>query len=304
MRLSITHQTTYAYGVPVESSHHLAHLTPPNGPSQQVESHVIELDPVPPEACDTRTDAFGNLVTQWFYPHSHPSLCVTAHSVVRTRGLAQVASAMTCAQAIQATQAVVPSPAGDWAMFTQPSAHVPRHAELGHFARPDFDPERRLTDAAVALMQRMHTQLVYDNTSTGVDTPALQALQAGRGVCQDFAHIMLGGFRQMGLAACYVSGYVLTQPAPGQARLIGADASHAWVALYVPGLLDHPSSGWLHLDPTNARHGWGSPGIDYVELARGRDFADVSPLRGVLRGGDSSPPRVNVTVMPLGDPAH
>jgi transglutaminase-like putative cysteine protease len=178
---------------------------------------------------------------------------------------------------------------------------VPRHAELGYFARPDFDPERPLTEAALAMMHRMHGQLVYDITSTHVDTPALEALQSGRGVCQDFAHIMLAGLRQMGLAACYVSGYLLTHPAPGQRRLIGADASHAWVALYVPGLDEHASRGWLHLDPTNARHGWGSPGTDYVELARGRDFADVSPLRGVLRGGDASAPQVSVTVLPLDD---
>lgn len=302
MQLSITHQTTYVYGVPVESSHHLAHLTPPDGPTQQVKSHAIELDPKPPQGCDTRTDVFGNRVTQWFYPQSHPALCVTARSVVQTRELAQAVSALTCADAIQATRDVGHSHFCDWALFSQPSAHVPRHPELGHFARPDFEPARPLTEAAVALMHRMHTQLIYDNTSTGVDTPALQALQARRGVCQDFAHIMLGGLRQMGLSAGYVSGYLLTQPAPGQARLIGADASHAWVALHVPDLTDHPSRGWLHLDPTNARHGWGSPGTDYVELARGRDFADVSPLRGVLRGGDASPPRVHVTVMPMDHP--
>ena len=113
------------------------------------------------------------------------------------------------------------------------------------------------------------------------------------------AHIMLAGLRQMGQAACYVSGYLLTHPPPGQARLRGADASHAWVALHIPHLNDHPSRGWLHLDPTNARYGWGSPGADYVVLARGRDFSDVSPLRGVLRGGSDSSPRVSVHVEPI-----
>jgi transglutaminase-like putative cysteine protease len=107
---------------------------------------------------------------------------------------------------------------------------------------------------------------------------------------------MLAGLRGNGMAACYVSGYLLTQPAPGQLRVIGGDASHAWVALYVPGLDHHPSRGWLHLDPTNQRHGWGSPGEDYVVLAMGRDFSDVSPLRGILRGGDASAPQVDVAV--------
>jgi transglutaminase-like putative cysteine protease len=145
-------------------------------------------------------------------------------------------------------------------------------------------------------MHRMHTELTYDHQSTHVDTPALIALQARRGVCQDFAHIMLAGLRLMGLSACYVSGYLLTQAAPGQARMLGADASHAWVALHVPGLQDHPSGGWLHLDPTNDRQGWGSPGEDYVIVAVGRDFADVSPLRGVLQGGDAAAPQVRVSV--------
>ncbi len=299
MRLSVTHQTTYHYGVPVESSHHMAHLTPPQAATQQILSHAIEIDPMPLQPAHTRTDVFGNTVTQWAMPHSHTQLSVTAHSCVETQILNPADSALTCEQAAHATQSAGLSQSGEWPLFAHPSARVPRHPDLGHFARPDFDPERPLPEAAVAFMLRMHKQLVYDSGSTRVDTPAVHALRAGRGVCQDFAHIMLAGLRQMGHAACYISGYLLTQAAPGQARLIGADASHAWVALYVPGLDDHASRGWLHLDPTNARHGWGSPGQDYVELARGRDFADVSPLRGVLRGGDASPPQVSVTVMPL-----
>jgi transglutaminase-like putative cysteine protease len=303
MRLSITHQTAYRYGVAVESSHHLAHLTPPNRSTQQVDSHAIDIDPVP-NARDTRTDVFGNQVTQWSLPESHLALCVTARSVVQTASLPKAHIDLSCAQAALATQSGCLAPVQPWALFAHPSARAPRGAELGHFARPDFAPDRPLVEAAVALMHRMHRDLVYDSSSTSVDTPALEALKAARGVCQDFAHIMLAGLRQMGLAACYVSGYLLTHPAPGQPRLIGADASHAWVGLYVPGLAAHASGGWLHLDPTNARYGWGSPGLDYVELARGRDFADVSPLRGVLRGGDASPPQVSVTVLPLDESAN
>ena len=299
MRLSITHQTLYDYGVPVESSHHMAHLTPPGTATQDVVSHGIEIEPIPDHPAHTRTDVFGNTVTQWALPHPHTRLNVTARSCVDTRAIEAAHSTLSCEQAARITQQGGLSRAGEWPLFAHPSSRVPRHADLGHFARADFAPERPLMEAAVGFMLRMNAQLVYDSSSTRVDTPALQALKAGRGVCQDFAHIMLAGLRQMGHAASYVSGYLLTQAAPGQPRLIGADASHAWVALYVPGLEGHASRGWLHLDPTNARHGWGSPGTDYVELARGRDFADVSPLRGVLRGGDASPPRVSVTVMPM-----
>lgn len=298
MQLSITHQTAYAYGVPVESSHHMAHLTPCDTPTQNVLSHGIDIDPAPSSPCHSRPDLFGNTVTHWALPHSHTHLTVTARSQVETRALEPAHTTLTCEQAARATQSAGLSVAGEWPIYIHPSVRAPRDAELGHYARPDFIAERPLIEAAVSFMRRMNAGLTYDSTSTHVDTPASQALQAGRGVCQDFAHIMLSGLRQMGHAARYVSGYLLTQPAPGQPRLMGADASHAWVALYVPGLDDHASGGWLHLDPTNARHGWGSPGVDYVELAHGRDFDDVSPLRGVLRGGDGSLPKVSVTVLP------
>ncbi len=301
MRLSITHQTTYRYGTAVDSSHHLAHLTPFEGPTQEVLSCELLIEPAPAQA-HTRTDAFGNTVTHWFLPDPHTRLMVRARSCVQTRTIDPAPVRLTCAQAAELTQNIGLTQAVLWPIFAHPSMRAPRHPDLGHFARPDFAPERPLIEAAISFMHRMHTALTYDSTSTQVDTPAWQALQAGRGVCQDFAHIMLAGLRQMGLAACYVSGYLLTQPAPGQARLIGADASHAWVALRVPGLDAHESQGWYHLDPTNARHGWGSPGTDYVALARGRDFDDISPLRGVLRGGDSSPPEVSVSVQPQEQP--
>jgi transglutaminase-like putative cysteine protease len=281
----------------------MAHLTPPSNATQHVLSHAIDIEPVPSHPAHTRTDVFGNAVTQWAMPHPHTQLNVTARSCVETRAIDAANCTLSCEQAARITQQGGLSRTGEWPLFAHPSSRVPWHADLGYFARSDFDPERPLQAAAVGFMLRMNAQLVYDSGSTRVDTPAVQALKAGRGVCQDFAHIMLAGLRQMGHAACYISGYLLTHPAPGQPRLIGADASHAWVAVYVPGMDDHASRGWLHLDPTNARHGWGSPGTDYVELARGRDFADVSPLRGVLRGGDASPPQVSVAIVPMSQAA-
>ncbi len=118
-------------------------------------------------------------------------------------------------------------------------------------------------------------------------------------MCQDFAHILIACLRSLGLPARYVSGYLLTHPPEGKERLVGSDASHAWAAVYVPAARAHASGGWLHLDPTNNRWGWGSPGEDYVQVAHGRDFADVSPLRGILQGGASHSLQVGVTVEPL-----
>jgi transglutaminase-like putative cysteine protease len=183
--------------------------------------------------------------------------------------------------------------------FVFGSHHAPVHEAFLAYARPSFSPGRALMQAAQELTARMHRDFRYETASTDINTPALQALQARRGVCQDFAHILLACLRSLGLPARYVSGYLLTQAPAGQARLIGSDASHAWVSVYLPELANHASQGWLDLDPTNDRTGLASPGLDYAQLAVGRDFADVSPLRGVLQGGGAHTLNVAVTVAPL-----
>jgi transglutaminase-like putative cysteine protease len=295
MKLWIAHETRYQHGQPVEASHHLAHLTPLSRNTQRVIGHALTIDPQPAH-CTTHHDAFGNQVCLWELLQTRDHLCVTAQSEVQTLELLPAHSSVTFAQAQDHGRYRSHQPVGAESVFAFPSRHVPRHEAFAQYAQADFAPQRPLVEAACAWMHRMHAEMAYDHHSTQVDTPALMALQARRGVCQDFAHLMLAGLRQMGLSACYVSGYLLTQAAPGQPRMLGADASHAWVALFVPGLHTHPSGGWLHLDPTNDRCGWGSPGEDYVIVACGRDFADVSPLRGMLRGGDAAAPEVKVTV--------
>jgi len=142
-------------------------------------------------------------------------------------------------------------------------------------------------------MHLIHERFTYEPSATTVATRAPEALAELRGVCQDFAHVMIGACRSLGLAARYVSGYLLTQPPPGQPRLVGADASHAWVHVWCP------TQGWVALDPTNAV----PAGIDHVALAWGRDYADVAPLRGVIRGGGRAQPKVGVTVEPVGQVA-
>jgi transglutaminase-like putative cysteine protease len=184
--------------------------------------------------------------------------------------------------------------------FVFPSPYVPRHDDFTAYARASFVPGRPTFDVAMDLTERMYEDFAYDADSTEINTPAVEALAQRKGVCQDFAHIMIACFRTMGLPARYVSGYLLTQPPPGQPRLVGADASHAWVSVYLPG--DGPEGvgsqgGWADFDPTNGRQ----PGEDYVTLAIGRDYSDVSPMRGVLHGGARHTLRVGVTVQPVGE---
>jgi transglutaminase-like putative cysteine protease len=237
--------------------------------------------------------------------HPHEGLSVRAYSEVETRAIAPItpiapASAQQSWEAVSEHFRYRGGQAGDvHAGLVFGSHHAPVHTAFAGYAQSSFTPGRSLMQAAQALTARMHRDFHYETASTDINTPALDALQKKRGVCQDFAHILVACLRSLGLPARYVSGYLLTQPPPGQPRLVGSDASHAWASVYVPELASHASQGWFDLDPTNDRCGLASPGEDYVRLAVGRDFADVSPLRGVLQGGGSHTLEVAVTVAPL-----
>ena len=186
--------------------------------------------------------------------------------------------------------------------FVFPSPHIKRHEDFASYARESFSPGMPLLQAAQDLMRRIYSDFTYESNSTEINTPALEALAARKGVCQDFAHIMIACLRSMGLSARYISGYLLTHPAPGKERLIGSDASHAWVSVYLPDLPGAADgAGWWDLDPTNNNDGWGSPGEDYIRLAFGRDFSDVSPIRGVIHGGAKHTLTVAVTVEPFAE---
>ncbi len=172
--------------------------------------------------------------------------------------------------------------------FAMPSPYVPRLEVLRDYAAPSLPPGRPLAEAALELMHRIHADFAYDSDSTEIDTPLAQVVEHRRGVCQDFAHLMAGALRMWGLPARYVSGYLLTQAPEGGAAMLGADASHAWVQVWCPGTPGVPAdgggAGWLDLDPTNDL----VPGTGHVRLAVGRDYGDVTPLRGVIRGGGGS----------------
>jgi transglutaminase-like putative cysteine protease len=183
---------------------------------------------------------------------------------------------------------------------------VPRLPELAAYAAPSLRPERPVAEAALELMHRLHADFGYQSHSTAVDTPLATAFAQRRGVCQDFAHLLIGALRSAGLAARYVSGYLLTEAPPGSGALplLGADASHAWAQVWCPGTAGVPQDGahalWLDLDPTNDI----VPGTGHVRVAVGRDFGDVTPLRGVIRGGGRHRLSVAVTtrLVPASEP--
>jgi len=333
MLLRVIHETVYEYAPAVSNAQHVAHLRPVDTAAQRVLEHALHIDP-PPAQRSEALDVFGNRRTFFSLPFTHASLRVRAESLLETHAPPRPAGADVGAGVGEdgdgndpGAEGGPPEPSLPWdavrdglryhrgapyasaAEFTFASPYVPRHADFVAYARPSFPPGRALLPAARDLMSRIHADFTYAAASTDVGTPALEALAMRRGVCQDFAHIMIACLRGLGLAARYVSGYLLTQPPPGQPRLVGSDASHAWVAVWVPhagdaerqegGCADGTVGGaWHDLDPTNDR----VPGEDYVTLAVGRDYADVSPLRGVIHGGARHVLRVGVTVAPADDP--
>lgn len=298
MRLQVTHETFYDYAPAVETAQHLAYLRPLHTPYQQLLSHSLTIDP-PPAQLTQNEDVFGNLRSFFSLDSAHETLRVVAKSVVQTSARKLPRSTLSWESTQDYFQYQSGRSLDKAAEYVFASPFCPRHADFVNYARPSFGPGAGVLDGAVDLMRRIYTDFTYESESTQINTPAREALAQRKGVCQDFAHIMIACMRALGLPARYVSGYLLTHPAPGTVKLQGSDASHAWVAVYVPDLPE--GDRWCDLDPTNNRAGWHSPGEDYVTLGMGRDFADVSPIRGVIHGGASHTLAVGVTVEPLPD---
>jgi transglutaminase-like putative cysteine protease len=305
--LSICHDTHYDYELPVELAHHVACLVPRSSETQLVRAWDLSIDPTPDEwlalagttvhslpACQISEDPWGNGRITFSHSRVHERLRVRSRFEA---GLSLPAPIDPLASpAWEAVAASLRYHAGithrEAVEFTLGTELAPRDSRLASYARSSFTPGRALAEAALDLMARVHDDFRYEHDATHAGTTAVEALALRQGVCQDFAHVMIGACRSLGLAARYVSGYLLTQPPPGQPRLVGADASHAWAALWCP------DQGWLALDPTNRV----PAGLDHVTLAWGRDYADVAPLRGVIRGGGRVKPQVAVTVQPLDEP--
>jgi transglutaminase-like putative cysteine protease len=299
MHLAITHETRYSYSPAVQTAQHVAHLQPANTPCQTVLQHQLDVEPA--ATVQHNIDAFCNHRAYWALNNPHDGLRVRAYSELQTSPIAPATSNQSWESVREHFRYRGGHPADVNNGFVFGSHHAPVHEAFLAYAQSSFSPGRSLMQAAMELTARMHRDFTYASQSTDINTPAIEALESRRGVCQDFAHILLACLRSLGLPARYVSGYLLTQPPPGQPRLVGSDASHAWASVYLPELASHACQGWLDLDPTNNRCGLASPGLDYVRLAVGRDFADVSPLRGVLQGGGAHTLEVAVTVAPVGE---
>ncbi|WP_434708551.1 transglutaminase family protein [Pseudomonas sp. R1-1] len=292
-RYQIFHDTCYHYDSPVSLAQQLAHLWPRECAWQRCTEQQLLISPEPTSRRD-ELDVFGNPLTRLAFERPHDQLQVGARLTVEV--LARPVLDFNQSPAWESTRDALtyssqPLPADVLEAcryrFQSPYVHLKR--SFVEFSHSCFPPGRPLLLGVQDLMEKIFSEFTFDAEATQVATPLVEVLERRRGVCQDFAHLMLACVRSRGLAARYVSGYLLTQPPPGQPRLIGADASHAWVSVFCPVL------GWVDFDPTNNVQ----PALEHITLAWGRDFSDVSPLRGVILGGGNHDPEVSVTVMPL-----
>jgi transglutaminase-like putative cysteine protease len=289
----IFHDTHYHYDSPVSLAQQLAHLWPRACAWQRCTERQLQISPEPTSRRD-ELDVFGNPLTRLAFERPHDELLVNASLTVEvlagpvldfnlspaweeTRNALSYSSQPLTPELLEACRY----------RFESPYVHLKRN--FVDFSQSCFPAGQPLLLGVQALMEKIFSEFTFDAEATQVATPLVEVLERRRGVCQDFAHLMLACVRSRGLAARYISGYLLTQPPPGQPRLIGADASHAWVSVFCPVL------GWVDFDPTNNVQ----PALEHITLAWGRDFSDVSPLRGVILGGGNHDPEVRVTVMPL-----
>ena len=284
MKYRIVHKTQYSSQESVSVGHNEAWLTPRDTPTQRCQIHVIDIMPNP-SVIVHRTDYFQNTTTQFAFNQGYDTLTVTANNVVELFVPASseipIPAWETVRDAVRAHHTEPDLNALEFA-FDSPRCRVA--AEFAQYAQSSFPPGEPVRAGIADLMRRFHADFHYDPTATTVSTPVEQVFRLRRGVCQDFAHLLISMLRSIGLPARYVSGYLRTLPPPGKTRLVGSDASHAWVSVYCGDL------GWVDLDPTNNQF----PTTDHITIAWGRDYMDVAPLKGVYIGGSS--PRLVVSV--------
>ena len=291
MRLHVVHETHYRYASPVVLSQQLLHLAPRVLPWQAVHSHRVTVDPAAGEF-DEREDYYGNRTVHLLLAAPHEELVVRAESEVEVapREKAALGAPSVPWDAVRdRMRSLTEPPLAEPSAFLYESPHVETWREITDYAAKSFPRGRAMLDATLDLARRIHKDFTFDKKATSVATPLRQVLKQRRGVCQDFAHLMIGCLRATGLAARYVSGYILTLPPPGRPRRVGADASHAWVSVHCG-----EAAGWIDIDPTNDC----LVDDEHVTLGWGRDFGDVTPMRGVILGGGEQALEVHVTVTP------
>ncbi|WP_305042474.1 transglutaminase family protein [Geoalkalibacter sp.] len=289
MKYRVTHTTELIYEARAGLSYNLARLMPRQLPAQNVLGANLRIVPAPQDHL-RGLDYFGNHTDYFSLQQPHETLRVTAVSEIealpREAGLFDEAQQLSWELARERLRADRGAAGIDALQFTLDSPMIVVEEFLAEYARPSFGPGRLLEEAVQDLMGRIHQEFKYDPEFSSIATPLEEVMAHRKGVCQDFAHLAIGCLRALGLAARYVSGYLETDPPPGKERLVGADASHAWFSVY------HPGRGWLDFDPTNNQQ----PAERYVTVAWGRDFADVTPLKGVAYGGGDHELKVAVDV--------
>ena len=276
----VTHTSTYQYATPVSVSHNLFRLAPRRLYRQYRLGHGIEVVPAP-AITNIHTDYFGNDVTYASIAEEHRELQITSRSTVATGPSAIPDSSETPAweKVVALCRTDLTRGVMEATEFTYASPQVPVGPGFEQYAAASFEPRRPVLEAVLDLTARIFNDFKFDPTATTISTPLEEVLENRRGVCQDFAHFEIACLRSLGLPARYVSGYLETLPPPGQRKLVGADASHAWISFYCPGM------GWIDVDPTNNV----LPSLQHITVAWGRDYDDVCPIRGVVTGGGEDP---------------
>ncbi len=289
MRYKIRHTTEYLYSDRVSHCYNVAYMIPRNTNRQQCFSHRVLINPTT-NAVSTRQDYFGNTAYHFEIQRAHQKLLITAESEVETR-LQEASNSLdfgvTCREAsleFQQSRSPAILMAKEF-LFDSPMVRASK--QIREYAAQSFEHDRTLLSAVMDLTRRIHRDFEYCPEATDVATPLEEVFTERKGVCQDFAHVQIACLRAMGFAAQYVSGYLETLPPPGQEKLVGADATHAWIAVF------SPREGWVEFDPTN-----NSLATDqHIVTAKGRDYMDVTPLKGVIYGGgDDSVLNVSVDV--------
>jgi transglutaminase-like putative cysteine protease len=289
VKYKVTHLTEYRYGEPVPLGHNTVRLKPRLMDRQDLLAHTLEVTPNP-MVRNERIDFFGNPVIWFSVQEPHIRLRIVSRSTVDVRPLSLPDNFWSppweeAARRLGARDRQLL----DAKQFVFDSPHVLTDPKLAEYARPSFAPGRALLECVRELTDRIYHDFTFDTAMTSIGTPILDVLHHRHGVCQDFAHLEIGCLRSLGLAARYVSGYLNTAPPPDKARLIGADASHAWLSVFFP------ECGWIDFDPTNGM----LPSDGHVAVGWARDYGDISPVRGVVVGGSRHWLHVSVDVEPV-----
>ncbi len=290
MRYRVTHSTTYSSSDAISVGHNEAWLRPRELPSQLCDRYELQITPGP-SVRSTRHDYFGNAVTQFSFNQGYRDLNVTAISEVllRERGASRETPSPGWETIVELVRSRPTKESLAAYEFVFDSPRVRRSEELATYARSSFKVGRPIVECLTELLAQFKADFQFDSNATNVWTPLEVAFKQRRGVCQDFAHIAMAMLRSLGLPARYISGYLRTFPPPGKPRLVGADASHAWVSVFCGEL------GWVDIDPTNNNF----PNLEHITVAWGRDFSDVVPIKGVVIGGGQTAMKVSVDVAPL-----